>query len=279
MPRKKTTNLYFHQGVEDAIHQFNKCDDERERNRLFRIIYPALAKLAEVWRNKIKPTYIELPPEELEMDCITFLLEKIHMVKEGKGKAFSYLTVTARNYYIMNNDIAYRKRLKGYSLDAMHENFDVEEVVSDRVEQMEHNAELFTLFVEYMEENFDNMFPATKQKVFAKPFIDKIKTYGIDVEFNRRDMLNELAEETGIQRGLVTKHVNRIASFYSSFRDYYEKYGAKPQFKEKMYVSATDEQYIKKNYEHYSKHNGLNGISRQLGINYDVLRKWVKESI
>lgn len=279
MPRKKTTNQYFHQGVEDAIHKYNVSTDERERNELFKTIYPALAKISQVWYNKIKPTYVDMDGEEFQMDCITFLMEKLHMVKEGKGKAFSYLTVTARNFYILANQMAYKKRLRGNSLDAMPENFDVEEISSDRVEEMETNANLFQTFVEYMEENFDNMFPAQKQKVFAKPFIDKIRTYGIEKEFNRREMLNELADETGIQRGLVTKHVNRIASFYSSFKDYYEKYGIKPQFKEKMYVSKSDEEYIKKNYQHYSKHNGLNGISRQLGINYDVLRKWVKTSI
>lgn len=279
MPKKKTTNQYFHQGVEDAIHQFNVCTDERERNKLFRTIYPALCKISEVWRNKIKPTYIDLPSEELEMDCVTFLLEKLPMIKEGKGKAFSYLTVTARNYYIMNNQIAYKKRLKGYSLDAMPETFDVVEEVSDRVEQMEWNGTLFDTFMEYVNENFDDMFPNKRQKHFAIPFFEKVKSFQFADDINRRKLLNDLSEETGIERGIVTKHVNRIASFYSSFKDYYEKYGTKPKFKEKMYVSATDEHYIKKNYEHYSKHNGLNGISRQLGINYDVLRKWVKTSI
>ena len=44
--------------VENAIHQFNLSTDERERNQLFSIIYPALAKICQVWRNKIKPTYV-----------------------------------------------------------------------------------------------------------------------------------------------------------------------------------------------------------------------------
>jgi len=119
MPKPKNpNNQYFHSGVEDAIHQYNVSTDESEKNKLFRIIYPALAKIAEVWYNKIKPTYVELPMEDLQADCLCFLVQKMHMVKEGKGKAFSYLTVTARNYYIQQNMIAYRKKLKGYSLDS-----------------------------------------------------------------------------------------------------------------------------------------------------------------
>lgn len=278
MPKKKTTNQYFNESVEEAIHSYNQSTNERERNTLFSTIYPALCKIAQVWRNKIKPVYVDMEAEELEADCVTFLLEKLPMIKAGKGKAFSYLTVTARNYYILANQNAYRKRLKGYSLDAMPEGFDIEEVQSDRVEQMEWNGNLFDTFIQYMEENYNDMFPAKKQKQFAEPFLRKIKTYGIEVEFNRRQMLNELSKETGISRGIVTKHVNRIASFYASFKNYYEIYGLKPKFKEKLHISKLDEEYIRKNYIHYSKKNGLNGISRKLGINYDVLRRWVKQS-
>lgn len=275
MPRKKTTNQYFHQGVEDAIHQFNVCTDDRERNKLFKTIYPALCKISEVWRNKIKPTYIDLPDEELEMDCVTFMLEKLPMIKEGKGKAFSYLTVTARNYYIFNNQIAYKKRLKGYSLDSLPDTFDIPEEVSDRVEQMEWTGTLFDTFLEYVDDNFESMFAAQKQKLFANAFFKKIKEFQFSDEINRRKLLNELAEETKIERGIVTKHINRIASFYASFKDYFETYGIKPKFKEKLHITKEDEDYIRKNYQHYSKHNGLQGLSRKLGIKYQVLKQWV----
>lgn len=279
MPKKKTTNQYFHQGVEDSIHLYNETDDERERNKLFSIIYPALCKISEVWYNKIKPTYVNMESEEMQMDCVTFLLEKLPMIKEGKGKAFSYLTVTARNYYIMHNQIAYKQRLRGYSLEGMSESFDVEDIPSDRPDEMECNAKLFDSFMEYVDENFDDMFPAQKQKRFAIPFFQKIKSFQFADEINRRNILNELAEETGIDRGIVTKHINKINSYYSTFKNYFEKYGTKPKFKEKLHITKEDEEYIKKNYKTYSKHNGLNGISRKLGIKYEVLKEWVKESI
>jgi hypothetical protein len=279
MPRPKNpNNQYFNSSVEDAVHAFNKSTDERERNKLFTTIYPALCKVAQVWRNKIKPTYIDLEPEELEMDCVTFMLEKLPMIKEGKGKAFSYLTVTAKHYYMIQNQIAYRNRLKGYSLDAMPDTFDVVEEVSDRVEEMEWNGTLFDTFIEYVAENFDDMFPNKRQKHFAIPFFEKVKSFQFSDEINRRKLLNDLSEETGIERGIVTKHVNRVASFYASFKDYFETYGVKPKFKEKLFITSADEDYIKKNYQHYSKHNGLNGMSRKLGIKYEVLKKWITQS-
>ena len=126
-----------------------------------------------------------------------------------------------------------------------------------------------------MNENFDEMFPAQKQKKFGAQFLEKVKSYGVEVEFNRRQMLNELADETGIERGIVTKHINRIASFYTLFKDYFETNGSKPSFKQKLHLTKEDEEYIRKHYQHYSKSNGLSGISRKLGINYDTLKSWV----
>jgi len=279
MPRPKNpNNNYFNSDVEEAIHAFNLCDDERERNKLFSIIYPALAKVAQVWRNKIKPDYIEIPPDELEMDCITFLLEKMHMVKRGKGKAFSYLTVTARNYYIQENMKWYAKHKKNPSIDAISDNYDIEDVPSNRVEEMEASAKLFDTFIEYINDNFDEIFPTKKHKLFANVFMEKVRTKGLSLDFNRRKFLNEVSAETGIERGTVTKQVNRVASQFTIFKEYYDMYGTKPEFKEKKTISDKDAEYIRKHYQHYSKTYGVNGISRKLGIPYDVVLDWVNQS-
>jgi hypothetical protein len=279
MPRPKNpNNQYFNSDVEEAIHTYNVSTDEDERRKLFRIIYPALAKVAEVWRNKIKPVYVLLSPEELELDCIAFMVDKLPMVKRGKGKAFSYLTVTAHNYYIQANMVAYTKRKKN-SLISLSDKFDIEDVPSDRVEQMEASSELFDKFIEYIDENFDEIFPTKKHKLFGSVFMEKVKTDGLSESFNRRKLLNDVCELTGIERGTITKHVSRVASHFTIFKEYYEMYGNKPEFKERLTVTEKDAVYIRKNYVHYSKRNGVNGISRRLGIKYDVVLEWIKTNI
>ena len=278
MPKPKNpNNQYFHSGVEDAIHQYNVSTDESEKNKLFRIIYPALAKVAEVWYNKIKPGYVELPMEDLQADCLCFLVQKMHMIKEGKGKAFSYLTVTARNYYIQQNMIAYRKKLKGYSLDSLPDTFDIEDVETDRVEQMELNGALFDSFMEYIEENFGAMFPTKSQSVFGEFLIPKLKENLLIMDSNRRQILNEIASESGIDRGVVTKHLSKVAAQFSTFKKYYVQFGKKPEFKRKLHLTKSDKGYLIKNYKHYSKTFGVEGMARQLGVEYEVVKKWVTE--
>lgn len=277
MPRKKSTsNQYFNSDVEDAVHQYNISTSQSEKNKLFRIIYPALFKIAEVWYNKIKPTYVELSSEDLQADCLSFLCEKLHMIKEGKGKAFSYLTVTARNFYIQENMKGYKVTLKKLSLDSMPPTFDVEETGSDRVERMEINGALFDAFLEYIEFNFDKLFTRPKHKTFGECLIRKVKENTLNPEFTRRDMLNKIAAETGIDRGIVTKHLSKIASQFSLFKEYYVEFGKMPEaYSEKLSLSEKDKEYIKTHYKHYSKRNGLQGISRQLGVGYDLCKEFV----
>ena len=46
----------------------------------------------------------------------------------------------------------------------------------------------------------------------------------------------------------------------------------------KQFDSALKE-YIKKNYQHYSKKYGIQGISRQLGLEYEVVHEYVKSTL
>ena len=58
-------------------------------------------------------------------------------------------------------------------------------------------------------------------------------------------MLNEIASETGIDRGVVTKHLSKVVSQFSTFKEYYEVFGKKPEFEQKLYLTEIDKEYIK----------------------------------
>ena len=110
MPRKKNPdNNYFNQAVEDAVCLYLHSTDERERNKQFKIIYPALCKISEVWHNKLKVSYHDTVSIDMQMDCVAHIVEKMHMFECGKGtKAFSYFTVMAKFYYMIHNNKNYK---------------------------------------------------------------------------------------------------------------------------------------------------------------------------
>ena len=105
MPRKAKNKQYFTKDTEDAIIEYNLSDNQRIKDLLYRDrIKPAFDKLAEIVYNKWKFSYFDDEPQDVMCEVVAFMIEKIHMYKNGKGKAFSYFTIVARNYLILNNN-------------------------------------------------------------------------------------------------------------------------------------------------------------------------------
>jgi len=59
-------------------------------------------------------------------EVIAFMIEKIHMYREGKGKAFSYFTIIARNYLILNNNSNYKRYKDTDIISGLPDNWDTE---------------------------------------------------------------------------------------------------------------------------------------------------------
>ena len=105
MPRKKKEKMYFTIDTEKAIIEYNKTEDTKLRNRIYEesIKYP-FEKLAENILNTFKFSYFDVSKDDVQMEVVSTLIEKIHMFKEGKGKAFSYFSIVAKNHLILKNN-------------------------------------------------------------------------------------------------------------------------------------------------------------------------------
>ena len=102
--RKKKNNQYFTLDVDDAIEQYNNCDNIRERDRIYvKRIYPAFDKLSENLINTYKCPYIDSSFEDLKHELVSFLTEKLDKFSKESGKAYSYYTRTGINYLIVRN--------------------------------------------------------------------------------------------------------------------------------------------------------------------------------
>ena len=116
---KKKKNYYFHQGTEKAIIRYNKTDDAYLKNLIYNehIAY-AFDKLAENIIHTFKFYYFDTTSVEVKHEVVSFLVMNIHKFQEGKGKAFSYFSIVAKNYLILNNN-------KNYKMGKIHDVIDV----------------------------------------------------------------------------------------------------------------------------------------------------------
>jgi hypothetical protein len=106
MPRKKAkSRMYFTQTTENAIIRYNGSEDSFLRNKIYNehIAY-AFDKLAENIIHTFKFYYFDVPSEQVKHEVVSFLVMNMHKFKEGKGKAFSYFSIVAKNYLILNNN-------------------------------------------------------------------------------------------------------------------------------------------------------------------------------
>ena len=107
-PRKrkpKTKNVYFTEDTENAILQYCKCENYDEKNRLYNEkIHYAFYKLAENIIHTFKFYYTDVENiEDLKYEVISFLLQKINLYDQSKGKAYSYFGTIVKRYLILYN--------------------------------------------------------------------------------------------------------------------------------------------------------------------------------
>lgn len=280
MPRKKSPNSvsnYFNDEVEAAILNYNKTESQTERDRLFRIIYPALYKVSEVMYNKVKPTYVEIEALDFMMDCTAFLTSKLSFIREGKGKAFSYMTVTARNFYIAANMKAYSGLNKVVSLDYINENWDITDTSDIRLEEMELSADLLKSFCDYLEKNKKQITSGLARKGLpvVKEVIRLIKDIDNIEDFNRRNIMNNLTEINGVkfERHYITKVFNKLEIHYLKFKTHWLKTRTQLQCEIKKSLTQEEIDYCIENYKPSNKRCGVVSFAKKFGVEEYVVRK------
>ena len=115
MPRKAkkgSPRYYFNMDTQAAIIRHNKETRPVMRERIYNEhIRNAFEKLAENIIHTFKFYYFDVPSEDVKHEVVSFLYMNMHKFTEGKGKAFSYFSIVAKNYLILHNNNNY-KRMK-----------------------------------------------------------------------------------------------------------------------------------------------------------------------
>ena len=107
--KKGSSRYYFTQETENAIIRYNKETRPYMRNRIYNDhINKAIDKLCENIIHTFKFYYFDVPSEDVKHEVMSFLVMNMHKFKEGKGKAFSYFSIVAKNYLILHNNKNYK---------------------------------------------------------------------------------------------------------------------------------------------------------------------------
>ena len=211
--KKKPKNYYFDQVVENAIIRYNDTDDARLKNTIYteHIAY-AFDKLAENIIHTFKFYYFDVPSEQVKHEVVSFLVMNMHKFKEGKGKAFSYFSIVAKNYLILHNN----KNYKNYKI---HDKMEVLDYSSNIRTSQEHgeiasfNREYVDQMLNYWEENITNIFRRQKDILVADAVLEMFRRRDNIENFNKKALYILIREMTGSK----TQHITRIVNVMKKY--------------------------------------------------------------
>lgn len=207
----KKSNYYFTKETEDAIIKYNNSNNQEEKNRIYKekLEYP-LNKLVENVFNTFKFEYFLDEPEDVMAEVLAHLIEKLHMYNEDNGKAFSYFSIVAKNYLILNNNKNYKMMKMYQNIDDSDEVFELE----DPKENMRLNSH-FDEFVELMYHFWDfkipRLFNKDRDRVIAYAVMELLYNHidSIDV-FRKKTIYLYIREMTGYGGQYITPVLNKM---------------------------------------------------------------------
>lgn len=214
--RAKLGKVYFTDDTERAIVQYNNSLDSDEREIIFRErIHPAIDKLAENIINRFKFPYIDGNFEDVKNQVVSFLVLNLHKYTENKGKAFSYFSVVAKNYLVLNNNNSYRDELRStYITDSSgDESFLLEEVLTTKPEsELSHKdtSDFVELLIQYWDFNLDRIFKKKRDKEIANAVVELMKRANTIENFNKKALYVLIREMTNGKTVHITKVINKM---------------------------------------------------------------------
>ena len=229
MPRKAkkgSPRYYFNQDTENAIIRLNNETRPHMKERIYNEhIRTAFEKLAENIIHTFKFYYFDVPSEDFKHEVVSFLYMNIHKFTEGKGKAFSYFSIVAKNYLILHNNNNY-KRMK------QHDGEDVMDYKRDPITEL-RSKEARTMKMEYIEQlaeywrhNLSTVFKRKKDLDVANAVVELIDMRENIDNFNKKALYILIREMTGSNTQHITRVINVMRKHHNKLQQTYLSTGS-----------------------------------------------------
>ena len=207
-PRKKKSKIYFGTPAQDAIVEYNASTDPKERNKIYkeRIQFP-FEKLAENIMNTFKFSYFDVPKIDIQNEVVSVLIQKIHMFKPDKGRAFSYFSIVAKNHLILQNNGNYKRYKKTELLSKMPVSWNPEDNFYQDQVGSEYN-EFKDLMLQYWDKNLTKVFSKKRDIQIADAILELFRRSQFIENFNKKHLYLLIREMTDCKTHYITKVVN-----------------------------------------------------------------------
>lgn len=225
--RPKKSIDYFTLDTQQAILDYRLETSQAKRNKIFNEkIYYAFYKLAENIIHTFRFYYTEVDNiNELKHEVIAFLLEKLHLYDDSKGKAYSYFGTIAKRYLIVYNNNNY-KRLKGKApvSDIDEDKTITNELLINQKDDLE-DTNFIDLFIKEIDDQLLLIFPKQQEARVADAILELFKRReSLDI-FNKKALFIYIKEITDAPTPVITKVIKVMKEIYKEMLNQYLEEG------------------------------------------------------
>jgi hypothetical protein len=229
--KPKEKKQYFTQETEDAIIAYLASTDSIIRNKIYNEhIKYAFHKLTENIIHTFKFYYTEVETiAELQHEVTAFLLEKLHLYDQSKGKAYSYFGTIAKRYLILYNNKNYEKLKSKAEIEAIDEDKTIVlNIVNSSNDLTDHGDDenyFINQFINYIDLHLYRIFPENEDTKTADAIMQLFKhRENLDI-FNKKGIYIYIREQTDQTTSQITKVVKKLEKVYSRLLNHYLDYG------------------------------------------------------
>ena len=139
----------------------------------------------------------------------------MHKFDETKGsKDFSYFSVVAKNYLILNNNANYKKMKIHDDIDVLYGHGEKDEVI-----EKNPSVEVFKKTIDYFEENIEKLFPKPQDRDIAESILYLCRNKDNIDNFNKKAIYIMIREMTDVKTSKITQVTNTFRKIYPKIQE------------------------------------------------------------
>ena len=221
--KKGSSRYYFTDKTEKAIIRYNNSDNPILRNKIYNEhIHKAFDKLCENIIHTFKFYYFDVPSEDVKHEVMSFLVMNMHKFKEGKGKAFSYFSIVAKNYLILHNNKNYKSYKQKKDVSSLEYGDNMKITEDDFIDETEQFLEQTLTF---WDENINKVFKRHRDIMVVDSILELFRRRMFLENFNKKALYILIREMTGSNTQHITRVVNTLKKYHKRLMYEYTNFG------------------------------------------------------
>jgi hypothetical protein len=216
-------SIYWSEEQEKAIAEYINEIDFNKRNDIFqKKLYKPFKKLIEniIFTYKLYRT--DLEAQDLQSDCLSFLVTKLEKFDTKSGtRAFAYFGTIAKHYLMGEKKTIYKQTIASSGVEESHNNIVKNEdyIFNPHKEnEQDKNINIFNSIIESLEGEMQNEKMLEVDKIVTEAVIYVFKNHNMLDVYNRNLVYHLLKERTGLQGKEITYSLGRLKKFYKVFK-------------------------------------------------------------